>query len=111
MSIMKKKIFKDFQFSNQSEAMVAILDVRQGQWKKPTWAFFPGELKIKIRKFYGVMIKKKLFMFEYMHILSIIVKPLNNLPYTIFFISAISGTQNSILQYTMCLQGKHYFMK
>jgi hypothetical protein len=27
MSIMKKKIFKDFQFSNQSEAMVAILDV------------------------------------------------------------------------------------
>jgi hypothetical protein len=51
---MKKKIFKDFQFSNQSEAMVAILDVGQGQWKKPTWAFFPGELKIKIRKFYGV---------------------------------------------------------
>jgi hypothetical protein len=31
MSIMKKKIFKDFQFSNQSEAMVAILDVGQGQ--------------------------------------------------------------------------------
>jgi hypothetical protein len=28
--VLKKKIFKDFRFFNQSEAMVAILDVGQG---------------------------------------------------------------------------------
>ena len=29
--VLKKKIFKDFRFFNQSEAMVAILDVHVGQ--------------------------------------------------------------------------------
>lgn len=53
------------QFSNQSEAMVAILDVRQGQWTQ-FWKrsmgktyMSSGKLKIEIRIFYGVIVKKK----------------------------------------------------
>jgi hypothetical protein len=30
--VVPKKIFKDFQLFNQSEAMEAILDIQQGHW-------------------------------------------------------------------------------